>query len=239
MICVDNTFLTLILHPSARPPDDPNTGQAIERLEDRLNHVKETWEADKEKIAIPTPVLSEFLVLAGEDGSQYLDDIDVSSNFVVLPFDQKAAIELAAIQIANRAAMSKSAQKIAISQTRAKLNFDRQIVAIAKANQIATIYSDDENVKTFAEQNGIEVIQTWTLPLPSAVKVPLPFPAHEDESDEGGQADTITDEDARSIGDASKDKAAAATAAIEEIERSESDKSKAASEKGGLGENDS
>lgn len=199
MICVDNTFLTLILHPGARPPEDPNTGQPIERLADRLDLVRETWEADNEKVGIPAPVLSEFLVLADADGSQYLDDIAASTHFVVLPFDQKSAIELAAIHIASRATLGRRAQKEAIVATKAKLNFDRQIVAIAKANQVTQIYSDDVDVKNFAEQNGLEVIQTWDLPLPSAVKVPLPFPYSEEESDEHSEVDAIADEPDRDL----------------------------------------
>lgn len=227
MICVDSTFLGLILHPAAAPPTDPTTGQSITRLQDRLDYLLEGWAADKEKVAIPTNVLSEFLVLAAGDSAQYLDDIDTSSNFIILPFDQKAAVELAAIQIANRAAMSKTKQKQVITETKAKLNFDRQIVAIAKSNQIATIYSDDEGFKTFAEENGLEVIQTWTLPLPPAVLVPLPFDTGEQTHEE---ADTITADDARSIGESSKDQAAAARVvtdgdAIRAIEHEESDQS--------------
>ena len=42
--------------------------------------------------------------------------------------------------------------------TRAKLKFDRQIVAIARTRSQTTIYSDDHDIATLAEPLGLEVI---------------------------------------------------------------------------------
>src|SRR5437588_7452083 len=50
--------------------------------------------------------------------------------------------------------------------TYAKITFDRQIVAIAKVNNVTVIYSDDDGVRKFAERNGLTVVRTWELPLP-------------------------------------------------------------------------
>src|ERR1700682_2775588 len=36
MIAVDNTLLSLLLHPKARPPPDPATGKPVTRVEDRI-----------------------------------------------------------------------------------------------------------------------------------------------------------------------------------------------------------
>lgn len=217
MICLDSTFLGLLLHPTAKPPDDPVTGQPIERLEDRLDYLEERWADDNEKIIIPTPVLSEFLVLAGQDdGAKYLDDIHASSHFVIVPFDEKSAVELAAICITERAATSNRViKRTEDGETKAKMKFDRQIVAIAIANGATAIYSDDKGVATFAERNGLQVIQSWTLPLPSAVKVPLPFNEAEDETHEGKTAKVITGEFSGSVGESVEDKARAATSEIE------------------------
>jgi predicted nucleic acid-binding protein len=185
MICLDSSFLGLLLHPTAKPPDDPDTGLPIERLEDRLNYLEERWAADHEKIILPTPVLSEFLVLAREDGAKYLDDIHASSHFIIYPFDEKAAVELAAIHLTARSTMSKRAKKRSDDDgTKAKMIFDRQIVAIAKVNGATAIYSDDKGVATFAKQNGLEVVQSWSLPLPAAQAVMLPFGNQESEKDE-------------------------------------------------------
>mgnify|MGYP003393269564 CR=1 FL=1 len=161
MLCVDSTFLGLLIHP------DAVAGEPVDRLQDRLEMVRKSWDVDREKIIIPTPVLSEFLILAGNDGPAYLDKIHKTSNFEIKPFDEMAAIELAAIQVGITNKQSKSEQKrSSATGTWAKIKFDRQIVAIAKANNASAIYSDDDNVKTFAEAQGIKVIKTRELPLP-------------------------------------------------------------------------
>ena len=48
MIVIDNTILSLLLHPKARPPQDPTTGRPVDRLEDRLEVLLQDWEDDNE-----------------------------------------------------------------------------------------------------------------------------------------------------------------------------------------------
>jgi predicted nucleic acid-binding protein len=183
MITVDSTFLSLLLHPTAKAPKDPQTGKPIERLTDRLDFLVEGWSTDREKVIIPTPVLSEFLILADKEGADYLTLIDRSANFRVRAFDERAAVELAAVYVNANASKSKAAKKRegAIG-TWAKIKFDRQIVAIAKVNETDAIYTDDENLTKFAEQNGLTVVHTWQLPLPPPK--PLRLPGMEEEGEE-------------------------------------------------------
>jgi len=95
---------------------------------------------------------------------RYLSHLDSNRLFRVEPFDQKAAVELAALHLDVRA--SGGGRRGDQEGTYAKITFDRQIVAIAKVNSAHTIYSDDEGVKKFAERYGIFVVRTWELPLP-------------------------------------------------------------------------
>jgi len=37
MVAVDNTFMTLMLHPNTPPPKDPRTGKPITRVKERLD----------------------------------------------------------------------------------------------------------------------------------------------------------------------------------------------------------
>lgn len=163
MIAVDNTFLTLMLHPSARPPLDPSTGLRVTHVEERIELLIETLEEDREIIIIPTPVLSEFLILAGNDGPRYLTKIDNSRYFKIEAFDTKAAVELAAIELGIK--KSKADKRGGAGGTWAKIKFDRQIVTIAKVNGASKIYSDDDDVERFARRCGIAVVKTWELPL--------------------------------------------------------------------------
>ena len=173
MIAIDNTMLSLLLHPKARPPQDPNTGQVVDRLEDRLEVLLQDWEEDNETVLIPTPVLSEFLILADKDGPSYLSEIDANPHFVIAAFDQRAAVELAVMNLSIRKSQTKSRRGNA-EGTWAKIKFDRQIVAIAKTNGATIIYSDDSDVEKFAKQQMISVVKTWELPLPPAKQIHLP-----------------------------------------------------------------
>ena len=97
-------------------------------------------------IAIPTPVITELL--SGP----------VGKNIKVLPFDYRASIECADIF------GYKNKQKEP-EGSKAKIKFDCQIIAIAKANNITTIYTDDEQLTKRAKKLGIEVISSEELPL--------------------------------------------------------------------------
>jgi hypothetical protein len=165
MVGIDATTLSLILYPTARPPKDPKTQKPVERVEDRIEKLLEDLDADSERIIVPTPALCEFLVLAGKEAPEYLDKIRGMKTFLIKPFDEMAAIELAAIEYESRSGGSKRGASTA---PWTKVKFDRQIVAITKVNQCKRLYSDDGDVITFGERAGLEVISTWTLPLPLA-----------------------------------------------------------------------
>jgi hypothetical protein len=139
-----------------------------------LKHALEDLDADSERIIVPTPALCEFLVLAGKDGPEYLDKIRGMKTFLVKPFDEMAAIELAAIEYESR---SKGSKKGTSTAPWTKVKFDRQIVAIAKVNQCKRLYSDDGDVKNFGEKAGLEVISTWDLPLPLAKQIKIDYDA--------------------------------------------------------------
>ncbi len=48
----------------------------------------------------------------------------------------------------------------------AKIKFDRQIVAIARANGAAAIYTNDANLTRFASKQHIDTVALWDLTLP-------------------------------------------------------------------------
>jgi len=128
---------------------------------------------------VPTPVLSEFLVLAGKDAAEYLNRIAEKKNILVKPFDEKAAIELAAIELEDRKGTSKRGSS---NSPWTKVRFDRQIVAIAKTNGAKRIYSDAEDLMKYATRAGIEVVRTWDLPLPAAKQINIEYKGNDSES---------------------------------------------------------
>jgi len=172
-VVFDNTFLALLLHPTAKPPLDPDTRKPVERCQERIEHLVESLQHEGARILIPTPVLAEFLVLAGRDGSGHLDDLTGrSAAFRIEPFDQLAAVELAALELTAR---SKGDKRSGTSAPWQKVKFDRQIVAIAKTRNAACVYSDDRDVVSLCERAGLRAIGVNTLPLPPPKDQALPF----------------------------------------------------------------
>ena len=132
MVVFDSSILLLALDPKASPPNDPATGQPLDRAAERIKYLIARITSDKERIVIPTPVLSEVLVHAGEAMQPYLDTMNDQTVFRLAPFDQKAAIETA---LAMRDAIKRGGHRIDAANpdvTKAKIKLDRQIIAIAK-----------------------------------------------------------------------------------------------------------
>ena len=163
MAAFDATILLLFLEPDARASIDPATNEPLTNAKARIDHLIETLEKRRETIVIPTPALSEVLVHAGEAGPLYLEILNTTRCFRIEPFDQRAAVELAAM---TRDAILAGDLRAGTDATRAKLKFDRQIIAIARTQNQTTIYSDDDDIATLAEPLGLEVIPVRTLPVP-------------------------------------------------------------------------
>lgn len=159
----DSSVLLYLLDPDAKAPVDPATRAPLQDVKARVELLIKTIKNDKEVIIVPTPVLSEILVHAGTAGSRYLQELSNRRWFRIEPFDQGAAVELADM---TRDALSAGDLRAGTDATRAKLKFDRQIIAIAKALNETVIYSDDKDIATLAGALGIEVISTFGLPAP-------------------------------------------------------------------------
>ena len=172
MVAIDNTFLALMLNPMARAPQDPSTKRPVDRVGDRSEKLLEDLDSDSERIILPTPVLSEFLIFVGPDGQAYLERLSGMKNILIKHFDAVAAIELAALEIEDRQKIGKRGGS---ASPWAKLRFDRQIVAISKTSGATRIYSDDEDVMKFAARIGIQVVPTWELPLPAAKQIDIDY----------------------------------------------------------------
>jgi predicted nucleic acid-binding protein len=162
MVAIDATMLLLMLRPGTPVPAGPG-GVPVDRPKDRIEHLVNELDRTNAKLIIPTPALSEALVYAGADASQKIvDELTKWSVFQIEPFDTRAAIEVAAMA---RAALGRRKRGDSTA-TYAKLKYDRQIVAIAKVNGAATIYSDDGDVRAIAGEAGIQVKGLADLPLP-------------------------------------------------------------------------
>ncbi len=158
----DATALLHFLEPNASAPVDPATNEPVADAKARIDFLIETLDARRETIVIPTPALSEVLVHAGEAGPSYLEILNGTRCFRIESFDQRAAVELAAM---TRDAIAAGDLRAGIETTRAKLKFDRQIVAIARTQGQKTIYSDDGDIAKLGEALELEVVPIHALPV--------------------------------------------------------------------------
>ena len=170
-IAFDAVMLSAVLHPDAAYP------YAVDRTKDRLSLLVEQLERANAKVVIPTPILSEFLVLAGNAGPEYLSEMANSDLYEIQPFDTLAAVEAAAQMMSAMAAGDKRAGS---KQRWQVVKVDREAMAIAKVHRVSCVYSDDSDFRPLAEAAGITVKGMADLPLP-----PPPKPRDADLFEEG------------------------------------------------------
>jgi hypothetical protein len=136
-------------------------GKPVTLFRERISTLIEDLSAGNDVIGIPAPALAETLVRSGPNRAQYMKVLNDSWKFQMVPFDSRAAIE--------------AADLIALGKTNkeqwgtwAKVKFDIQIVAIAKAEGVSVIYSDDQDIENFAKRLKIHVIRICDLPTPQS-----------------------------------------------------------------------
>lgn len=170
MVIFDTTVLVLAFDSEAKAPHDPQTKKPLANCRDRIDYLVATLSKAGTAILIPTPALAEFLVKAGPNKEQFLELFTNSKNFQVSDFDVRAAIELAQCNDPD----FKKQKKLDPIATRAKLKFDRQIVAIGLANRVERIYTGDEKLASWSVANQIPATMLWDLALPpTPPQIPL------------------------------------------------------------------
>ena len=155
MVVFDATILLPILWAGVPVPNNPHTGELVERYRDRIDHLVAHLERSRAKIIIPTPALSEILVRAGAAAPDYLAQINSQSVFRIVAFDERAAVEVAAM---TKSAIDSGDKRDGVDGTWNKIKYDRQIVAIAKIEGATALYSDDFGVRSFGNGVGLTVI---------------------------------------------------------------------------------
>jgi predicted nucleic acid-binding protein len=195
MIIFDSSYLIAFLHPNPKPPKDEGENP-VERFKDRIAALIESVNASGEKIGIPAPVVTEIFVLYPESKYDYLEIIRDRYRFEFLPFGVKAAIEASDL-IAMLVKETKQPK-----EQWAKVKFDIQIAAIAKAESATILYADDKGVINNAKRLKIDGKRICDLPLPpEELPQPAPPPAAVD-TDEQGQlfaAPTSKEEEAGEV----------------------------------------
>jgi len=167
MVVFDTSVAAIAFDQNAAIPLDPATNKPVSRCRERLDILLQALEQKRERILLPTPTIAEYIVGAGPDREERLNVIVNNKTFVVAPFDLKAAVECALIEDGSKG------KQLSPEETKAKIKFDRQIIAIAKSRGARAIYTGDVKLGNKAKDCGLEVVFTWELPMPPPVQLKL------------------------------------------------------------------
>ncbi len=131
-----------------------------------------TLEKQKEKVVVPAPAYTEFLIGAGSARSDYQSRIEQSSVFRVEPYSKMVAMECAILL--SDVLTSRESRSI----TKTKFKFDWMIVATAKALGSTCVYAGDKDIMNCCKRAGIRSIHLDDLPTPPVPpQISLPFEA--------------------------------------------------------------
>ncbi|WCM19517.1 PIN domain-containing protein [Paraburkholderia bryophila] len=118
--------------------------------------------AAKTVIGVPAPAWAEFLCGTGLGTSGVIQVLKKRSAIRILPFDEIAATELAAIDQWTRA---KGGKKGASKSHWQKIKVDRQILAIARVLGAKAIYTEDADLIAEATRLGLAICRVGDIPL--------------------------------------------------------------------------
>ncbi|AIP33286.1 PIN domain protein [Paraburkholderia xenovorans LB400] len=151
-----------------------STGDENDETFERLSGLIQDIVAAKTVIGVPAPAWAEFLCGTGLGTSSVIQALKKRSAIRILPFDEIAATELAAIDEVTRA---KGGKKGASKSHWQKIKVDRQILAIARVLQVTAIYTEDSDLIAEATRLGIAVCRVRDIPLkPKQSTLDLPDP---------------------------------------------------------------
>lgn len=160
-VVLDTSVLVYLINPNAPAPLDPSTGKHVTHCQQRIEGLLEDLDESDVQLVVPTPVLSELLIRAGDRQIEVLAALSNKKPVQMLPFDQAAAVENAQLR---RTSLSKKAR----SESKKEVSFDLQILAIARVARAKMILSDDVNLRKRARQAGMEVHGIADLGLPES-----------------------------------------------------------------------
>lgn len=159
-VALDTSFLSILLNPDFRIPDDPETGQPVVQARERARHAIATLDQARRRVILAAPAVAELLTVIGPEAIGWLELVQNARTIEIAPFDHRAAVELA---LMNRGVLAQPAPD---HGPRQKIKVDRQIVAIAKVNGASELYTDDRGLAACAHLAGIVARPISSLPLP-------------------------------------------------------------------------
>lgn len=159
-VVLDTSVLIYLVYPSSSAPLDPKTGKPVTHCQERIEGLLEQLDEQETQLVVPTPVLSELLILADTRQVEILAAVANKRSVQVVNFDQMAAVENAALR------RNKKLTAKARSETKKEVSFDLQILAIARVAHADLVMTDDDNLRKRCVKAGFAVQGIADLPIP-------------------------------------------------------------------------
>ncbi|MCL4870398.1 MAG: DUF4411 family protein [Anaerolineae bacterium] len=141
IICFDTQILIWGIKQEATSGQEEKIARAI--------HLLKMCQEEKSKVIIPAIVAAELLSGTPEDRHNKITQT-LQSYFMIIPFDMAAAQSYAHIWRQNEALRRKLSSEEEVDRVKAKA--DHLIIATAVARKATVIYSEDKDLKRFAER---------------------------------------------------------------------------------------
>lgn len=165
LVVLDTSFWLLALDESASPGAASGANEPIAHAKARVDGLLNELARTKAVVLVPTPVIAELFSRDDAGMGKYLALLRQSANFRTAAFDERAAVELAAL---NRKAYASGDKRAGAVGPWQKIKIDRQIIAIAKIHGAATIFTNDDQLVAQARLAEIEAISLAEVPIPEA-----------------------------------------------------------------------
>lgn len=163
MVVFDTNFLIHLMQKDSPPVKHPDTKEFVTNVSGRIKYLIGKLHENNTKILIPTPVLAEVLTRFGNRAEELIRTLNNTYRFEFAPFDTTAAIEIGMTFYSSRQSGDKRGGSRRSWQ---RVKFDRQIVSIAKTRNATTVYSNDDQVRKYAEESGMKGVAIWELDEP-------------------------------------------------------------------------
>lgn len=157
LFCIDSSILIWTTKKDPTPDEETK----IERIKRFIEHLHNI----NARILLPTPVLTELLIkIPKEEHAQKITYFQ--KNFIIPAFDLKSVSICA--EITDHFLTERQKNKLNIDISKVHLKFDCMIIAIAKAYNVVTLYTEDDGMLSL----GNEYVHTSNIPdLP--IQMPL------------------------------------------------------------------
>ena len=170
----DAGFIHILFDDRARLPRDEKGNPIVDRAQERIDFLVQTISDRRDKIILPSPALTEFMLLSVDRYRDYLAIIRRKAVFEIAGYDEPESIELVEHWLKFGDGKKPKARA---PETWAKLKYDRQIAAIDKTRRVECIYSTDGDLEKYAHDLNIKFCNVIHLPLPPTEQQHLPFEA--------------------------------------------------------------